>query len=40
INIPGTVSKNNWVYRIKPSMEEIVTHDAFNAHLSEIFADL
>jgi 4-alpha-glucanotransferase len=26
INVPGTVSPNNWTYRIRPSVEEILAH--------------
>ena len=26
INIPGTVSPNNWTYRMRPSVEELVAH--------------
>ncbi|WP_348664003.1 4-alpha-glucanotransferase [Chlamydia vaughanii] len=40
INIPGTVSKNNWVYRVKPSVEEMLTHDALNANISSILSGL
>jgi len=28
INIPGVVSPRNWTYRFKPSVEEIVSHEA------------
>lgn len=28
INIPGTVSPKNWTYRIRPSIEELVSHQA------------
>ncbi|SYX08939.1 4-alpha-glucanotransferase,4-alpha-glucanotransferase,4-alpha-glucanotransferase,4-alpha-glucanotransferase [Chlamydia poikilotherma] len=40
INMPGTLSKNNWVYRVKPSVEEILSHDAFNANIADIFSHL
>ncbi len=26
INVPGTVSENNWTYRFRPSVEQIVSH--------------
>lgn len=27
INVPGTISDNNWTYRFKPMLEEIVAHN-------------
>ena len=29
INIPGVISPNNWTYRIRPPIEEMIAHEAF-----------
>lgn len=38
INIPGTVSNTNWVYRVKPSLEELVVNQEFNTKISRLFS--
>ncbi|ANH79070.1 4-alpha-glucanotransferase [Candidatus Chlamydia sanziniae] len=36
INSPGTISKNNWVYRVRPSIEQFSTHEKLNIYIEEI----
>ena len=37
INLPGTISKNNWVYRVKPSIERLFAHSKLNFLLESLF---
>lgn len=37
INLPGTISKNNWVYRVKPSIEDLSSHSKLNSLLEALF---
>ncbi len=37
INLPGTISKNNWTYRIKPSIEQLSVHSKLNSLLEAFF---
>ncbi len=37
INLPGTISKNNWVYRVKPSIEQLSAHSKLNSLLASLF---
>jgi 4-alpha-glucanotransferase len=36
INIPGTISDNNWTYRFKPYLEEIITHNGLKEAMSSL----
>jgi 4-alpha-glucanotransferase len=36
VNVPGTVTENNWSYKIKPSLEELHEENDFNQKLFEI----
>lgn len=38
INIPNTISKNNWTYRYKCSIEEMASHTDLNTNLREILS--
>lgn len=38
INVPGTLSDRNWTYRIRPSVEEIASHEPLKAMVKEILA--
>ncbi|HSX10866.1 MAG TPA: 4-alpha-glucanotransferase [Chlamydiales bacterium] len=38
INIPGTILPNNWTYRFRPSLEEIVAHEGLRAAFARILA--
>lgn len=38
INRPGTISKFNWVYRMKPKIDSLLTHQAFNQLVHEIIS--
>ncbi|EPP37116.1 4-alpha-glucanotransferase [Chlamydia avium] len=40
INVPGKISKNNWIYRVKPSLETLSTHEKFNENISSILSNL
>jgi 4-alpha-glucanotransferase len=35
INYPGQVRDENWTYRFKPTLEEIIRHEAFSARMKE-----
>lgn len=37
INVPGTVTANNWVYRVKPSVEELSANQDFNSKIGHLF---
>lgn len=39
INIPGSISKSNWVYRVRPSIETLATHEQFNENISWILSN-
>ncbi|WP_213357766.1 4-alpha-glucanotransferase [Chlamydiifrater phoenicopteri] len=39
INIPGTISKTNWVYRCKPYLEDLLERDSFNKRISSILSE-
>ncbi|EPP35672.1 4-alpha-glucanotransferase [Chlamydia ibidis] len=39
INLPGKVSKNNWVYRVKPSLKEMAKHEALNTYINYILSN-
>ncbi|ETF38287.1 4-alpha-glucanotransferase [Chlamydia pecorum MC/MarsBar] len=36
INVPGTLSHTNWIYRVRPSIEELSSHERFNHYIKEI----
>ena len=36
INTPGTISENNWSYRFKPSVEELLDSKALQETIKEI----
>jgi 4-alpha-glucanotransferase len=36
INIPGTLLPTNWTYRMRPSLEQIFSHEPLNASMREI----
>jgi len=36
INVPGTVSKKNWTYKFKPSLEELTEHEGLKKKIAEI----
>lgn len=36
INIPGTISKRNWSYKFKPSVEEIISHQGLAKVLDQV----
>lgn len=38
INISGKVTKKNWTYRLKPSLEKLVAHEELKSALKEITA--
>ena len=38
INVPGTVLPNNWTYRFKPTLEEIVSHRDLAAQIKNIIS--
>ena len=40
INIPGRISKHNWVYKVQPSIERLSTHEKFNENISFILSSL
>ncbi|WP_213318409.1 4-alpha-glucanotransferase [Chlamydiifrater volucris] len=36
INVPGTISETNWVYRCKPYLEDLLENNSFNKRISSI----
>ncbi|WP_369016764.1 4-alpha-glucanotransferase, partial [Chlamydia pneumoniae] len=40
INTPGTISKKNWSYRVRPSLEELAIHKKFNGYIEKILTGL
>lgn len=37
INTPGMISNKNWVYRVKPSLEELTSNSMFNLKIDSLF---
>lgn len=40
INIPGTLLPTNWTYRFKPTLEELMTHEALKKEIQDILRPL
>jgi len=38
INVPGTLSDANWLYRMKPRLEELEADEAFAARMAWLSA--
>jgi len=39
INVPGIISKKNWTYRFRPTVEQIVSNKDLRSHITDILAD-